>query len=61
MLLAGGNTVEAIARRVGCSPRTVHRQLGRIYTKLGVPDRLTAISRAHELGLLGVDLDRAGR
>lgn len=64
-LVARGSTVGAIARRMGCSPRTVHRRLGRIYTTLGVPDRLTALSRAHELGLLGPDLlgpdlDRAG-
>lgn len=42
-LLAEGHTAMAIARRLGSSPRTVHKHLEHIYRKLGVRDRLTAV------------------
>lgn len=51
-LLAAGHKASAIARRAGCSLRTVHRHLSNIYAKLGVGDRLAAVSTAHRLGLL---------
>lgn len=51
-LLAEGRTAAAIARRLGVSPRTVHQHLQRIYRKLKVNDRLSAVVSAAHLGLL---------
>lgn len=54
-LLAHGYKAAVIARKAGCSPRTVHRHLGHIYDKLGVSDRLSAVNRAHLLGVITHD------
>jgi DNA-binding CsgD family transcriptional regulator len=54
-LLARGLTAEAMARRLGCSPRTVQKHLERLYRKLDVGDRLMAVERAREHGLCGSD------
>lgn len=51
-LLARGHTGGQIARELGTSPRTVEVHLGRIYTKLGVRDRLAAVLAAYDLGLV---------
>lgn len=51
-LLAHGYKATVIARKAGCSTRTVHRHLGHIYDKLGVSDRLSAVNRAHLLGVI---------
>jgi DNA-binding CsgD family transcriptional regulator len=51
-LLAQGCTAEAIGRRLGSSPRTVHKHLEHLYRKLEVRDRLMAVQRGRELGLL---------
>ena len=51
-LLAEGHTAAAIGHRAGCSQRTVHHHLSNIYGKLDVTDRLSAVVRAQELGLL---------
>jgi DNA-binding NarL/FixJ family response regulator len=51
-LLVGGLTANAIAHRLGTSPRTVHKHLENLYRKLGASDRLTAVLRAQRLGLL---------
>ena len=51
-LLSQGLTASRIARLAGCSPRTVHHHLSSIYTKLDVGDRLSAVNRARELGLV---------
>lgn len=51
-LLALGLPARSIAFRTAISPRTVHKHLGSIYRKLGVHDRLEAVNRAYELGLL---------
>ncbi|WP_154402125.1 helix-turn-helix transcriptional regulator [Ornithinimicrobium cavernae] len=51
-LLAHGYKATVIARKAGCSTRTVHRHLGNIYDKLGVSDRLSAVNRAHTLGVI---------
>lgn len=51
-LLADGHKASSIARRIGCSERTVHRHLSNVYGKLDVGDRLTAVTRAQQLGLL---------
>lgn len=51
-LLAAGLTARAIARRLVVGERTVQKHLQRVYTKLGVADRLAAVQRAQLLGLL---------
>ena len=45
-------TVEAIAERLGRSRSTVKTHLAHIYGKLGATDRMEAVDRAWELGLL---------
>jgi len=52
-LLAEGLTAVAIAHRLGISSRTVHKHLEHAYAKLGVRDKVTAVTRARALGLLG--------
>lgn len=54
-LLAHGYKAAVIARKAGCSTRTVHRHLGHIYDKLGVSDRLSAVNQAHLLGVIADD------
>jgi DNA-binding CsgD family transcriptional regulator len=51
-LLADGLTAYSIGRRLGISERTVHRHLGNLYRKLGVNDRLRAVTVGREAGLL---------
>lgn len=51
-LLAQGMLATSIASRLSLSPRTVHKHLGNIYDKLGVHDRLVAVSLARERGLV---------
>jgi DNA-binding NarL/FixJ family response regulator len=51
-LLSQGCTAEAIGRRLVCSPRTVHKHLEHLYRKLEVRDRLLAVQRGRDLGLL---------
>lgn len=51
-LLGDGLTAVAIAHRLRTSPRTVHKHLEHLYRKLGVRDRLLAVQRAREAGLL---------
>jgi DNA-binding CsgD family transcriptional regulator len=51
-LLADGLTSESIARRLGISPRTVHKHLEHVYRKLEVNDRLIAVRRAQTLGIV---------
>ena len=50
-LLAAGYPNRVIARRLGCAPRTVEKQLERIFRKLGVRDKLNAVrvAQAHDL------------
>jgi DNA-binding CsgD family transcriptional regulator len=52
VLLAEGLTAGAMARRLGCSPRTVHKHVENLYRKLGVQDRVSAILEAQRRGLL---------
>jgi len=52
-------TAGAVAHRLGISPRTVHKHLEHVCTKLGVPDRLTAVLVARQMGLCGAGV-RAG-
>ena len=51
-LLGQGLTAQAIAHRLQTSPRTVQKHLEHVYRKLGVRDRLVAVQRAREVGLL---------
>lgn len=51
-LLSKGLTAESLARRLNISPRTAGKHLEHIYRKLDVGDRLMAVQRAYELGLL---------
>jgi DNA-binding CsgD family transcriptional regulator len=51
-LLADGLLARTIATRLGLSPRTVHKHLSNVYTKLGVHDRLVAVGIAREHGLI---------
>lgn len=51
-LLADGLTAAAICRRLGISERTVHKHLEHLYARLRVGDRLSAVLRAREHGLL---------
>ena len=52
VLLGQGCSAAGIARRLGCSPRTVQKHVGSIYRKLGVADRLTAVLEAQRRYLL---------
>ena len=44
--VSAGKTDRDVAALLGCSPRTVHKHLQRIYTKLGVETRTAAVMRA---------------
>lgn len=52
-LLAQSLTADAIAHRLKCSKRTVHKHLQNIYRKLGTADRLQTVLAAQKLGLVG--------
>lgn len=51
-LLVEGHTAAAIGRRLTIGERTVQKHLEHTYRKLGVRDRLSAVLRAQDLGLL---------
>ena len=51
-LLSEGGTAWAIARRLQVSPATVRKHLEHLYRKLEVQDRLSAVNRGRELGLV---------
>lgn len=53
-LLAQGLTVQQAATRLGLSPRTVETHIGKLYRKLGVENRVQAVSRASSLGLVAL-------
>jgi len=58
--LARGLTAEVIARRLSVSPATVRKHLQNLYAKLSTSDRLGAVIRGRDLGLLRADeLSRA--
>jgi DNA-binding CsgD family transcriptional regulator len=51
-LVAHGLTAAAVARRLDVAERTVHKHLERVYTKLGVGDRVSAVLAAQRRGEL---------
>jgi DNA-binding NarL/FixJ family response regulator len=51
-LLAGGLTVKQAGTRLHLSPRTVETHIAKLYRKLGVRNRVQAVSRAAALGLI---------
>lgn len=51
-LVARGATAHGIAARLGVSHRTVHKHQENLYRKLGAVDRLSAVLRAQQCGLL---------
>ncbi|MGB9033940.1 MAG: LuxR C-terminal-related transcriptional regulator [Paeniglutamicibacter sp.] len=51
-LVARGCTAHGIATRLGVSHRTVHKHQENLYRKLGAVDRLSAVLRAQQCGLL---------
>jgi DNA-binding CsgD family transcriptional regulator len=51
-LVAEGLTAAAVARRLALAESTVHKHLHNAYRKLGVRDRLAAVLRAQQLGLV---------
>jgi DNA-binding CsgD family transcriptional regulator len=54
-LLADGLTAAAIARRLSTRPATVRKHLQNLYAKLDTSDRLEAVIRGRDLGLLHAD------
>lgn len=50
-----GYTMRQVASRIGVSPRTVEAHIAKIYRKLGVTNRVRAIGRAAELGLIDLE------
>ena len=51
-LVAEGLTAAAAARRLAVAESTVHKHLQNVYRKLGVRDRLGAVLRAQDMGVL---------
>jgi DNA-binding CsgD family transcriptional regulator len=51
-LVAEGLTAAAVARRLALAESTVHKHLHNAYRKLGVRDRLAAVLRAQQLGVV---------
>jgi DNA-binding NarL/FixJ family response regulator len=51
-LVSQGLTVKQVASRIGLSPRTVETHIAKLYRKLGVRNRVQAVSKAAALGLI---------
>ena len=51
-LVSRGLTVKQVATRLGLSPRTVETHVAKLYRKLGVRNRVQAVSRAAALGIV---------
>ncbi len=60
-LLDGPALAREMAEDLFVSTNTVRWYLGRVYRKLGVGDRASAVERARELGLLRGGWDESGR
>jgi DNA-binding NarL/FixJ family response regulator len=52
LLVAEGKTTAEIARDLGLSRNTVKNYIDRIFERLGVQDRVQAVSTALRLGLI---------
>ncbi|TFV75054.1 LuxR family transcriptional regulator [Blastococcus sp. CT_GayMR20] len=52
LLLGEGLKAAAMARRLGCSPRTISKHVGNVYRKLQVSDRLSAVLEAQRRSIL---------
>ncbi len=52
--LSLGLTVKQVAKRLGVSPRTVETHIAKLYRKLGVKNRVQAVSKASSLGLIHI-------
>lgn len=50
--LASGRANKEIARSMGLSPNTVKTHLANLFSKLEVPTRTAAVTRARDLGLI---------
>jgi DNA-binding CsgD family transcriptional regulator len=59
-LLADGGSASSIGHALGISPRTVHKHVERVYRKLGVSERVTAVRLAEQLGLVATPVPRVG-
>jgi len=53
-LLVEGLTAAVIGRRLGIATRTVHKHLEHVYAKLRTDNRITAVVRAQQLGIVPV-------
>jgi two-component system nitrate/nitrite response regulator NarL len=51
-LIAGGQTIPAMAKQLFLAPSTVKTHVQRLYEKLGVGDRGSAVAEAMRRGLL---------
>ncbi|WP_239523337.1 response regulator transcription factor [Geodermatophilus normandii] len=60
-LLGEGLTAQAIAHRPRASPRTAQKHLEHLSRELGVRDRLMAVQRAGDAGLLATPSEPRGR
>jgi DNA-binding NarL/FixJ family response regulator len=60
-LMAEGLTAAAIARRLGISPRTITKHQENLYRKLGTSDRLGAVLRGLDLGVISREADQRAR
>jgi DNA-binding NarL/FixJ family response regulator len=60
-LLAGGLTAYSIGRRLQITARTAEKHLERVYSKLDVHDRLTAVLTAQRLGIVPPEQSSRGR
>jgi DNA-binding NarL/FixJ family response regulator len=52
LALAGGLSAQQIARQLSIRPGTVRKHLEHVYAKLECHDRLTAVNKARDLGVL---------
>jgi ATP/maltotriose-dependent transcriptional regulator MalT len=59
-LIAAGRTALAVSHHLRISVRTVHKHLEHIYDKLGCRDRLVAVQRSRQLGLIAPDVAMLG-
>ncbi len=54
-LVSRGMSVKQVAKRLGLSARTIESHIAKLYRKLGVRNRVQAVSRAASLGLIDLE------